>query len=63
MKERTPHDGRPYYCDECGLGIGEWMACEFIDCRLESEAEAKARQVARPASRKVVRQTPEREGS
>lgn len=43
MVERTPYDGRPYYCAMCGLGIGEFMACEEPDCRLESPAKAEHR--------------------
>jgi hypothetical protein len=44
MTERTPYDGKPYYCVVCGLGFAEWEACEEIDCLLESEARAKSRQ-------------------
>jgi hypothetical protein len=40
---RTPTDGKPFYCALCGLGWGEFMACEEVDCRLESEAEASLR--------------------
>lgn len=32
---RTPIDGKPYYCIKCGLGYGEYMACEEPDCELE----------------------------
>lgn len=35
--------GKPYYCALCGLGYGEFMACEEVDCRLETEAKAQAR--------------------
>lgn len=48
MKDRKPNDGRPYYCHECGLGFGEYLACELPDCRLESEAEAQKRAKRRP---------------
>ena len=33
---RTPTDGKPYYCTHCGAGFGEYMACEEMDCRLET---------------------------
>lgn len=35
--------GKPYYCDECGLGMGEFLACEEVDCRLESKVSAQKR--------------------
>ena len=41
--ERTPHDGRPFYCVDCGAGFGEYLACEEGDCALESVATAEAR--------------------
>lgn len=41
--ERTPYDGRPYYCDTCGLGLAEYNACEDGDCQLESVEEAQRR--------------------
>ena len=40
---RTPYDGRPYYCEPCGLGFAEYVACERPDCRLEPDAFAEAR--------------------
>ena len=41
---RSPHDGKPYYCAECGLGYQEYLACDDTHCcRLESEDEARAR--------------------
>ncbi len=48
MKEpdRTPRDGQPYYCETCGLGFGEFMACERPDCRLETVVEAERRKKA-----------------
>lgn len=36
-------DGKPYYCIVCGLGRGEYMACEEGCCQLESEEEARKR--------------------
>lgn len=44
--ERNPNDGRPYYCTQCGCGWGEYMACEFTDCTLETRDEAATRQTA-----------------
>lgn len=35
--------GKPYYCKICGLGMGEYMACEEPDCELESERDAQLR--------------------
>lgn len=35
--------GQPYYCDECGLGFPEFIACEESDCRLESVESAEKR--------------------
>lgn len=43
MERRTYTDGKPYYCQTCGMGYGEYMACEERDCKLESEEEAKKR--------------------
>lgn len=43
MSERTPYDGQPYYCELCGLGLAEFMACEDGDCQLKSEQAAQAR--------------------
>jgi len=45
-------DGKPFYCATCGLGYGEYMACEEADCALESDAAAKAR-AALPSADKV----------
>ena len=42
--DRAPFDGRPYYCLTCGLGYGEYIACEEPGCELESEDVARARQ-------------------
>ncbi len=41
--ERTPTDGKPYYCKVCGMGFDEFLACEEPDCALEGEADALAR--------------------
>ena len=30
-------DGKPYYCIMCNLGYYEYMACEEIYCKLESD--------------------------
>jgi len=43
MIERSPRDGRPYYCDLCGAGYGEYLACDGADCRLEPKGIADAR--------------------
>jgi hypothetical protein len=40
---RTPTDGKPYYCALCGLGFGEFMACEESDCKLEDWDTARKR--------------------
>lgn len=45
MDERTPTDGKPFYCVKCKMGFGEYMACELPDCKLESEASAEMRQL------------------
>ena len=42
---RTLTDGLPFYCVHCGLGWNEVMACEELDCQLESEQEALARSI------------------
>lgn len=44
-------NGQPYYCEVCGAGGPERMACEMPDCRLESE-EAARRRADRAAGRK-----------
>ena len=43
MSERTPYDGKPYYCRMCDLGLGEFLACEDTVCRLEGHTTALAR--------------------
>jgi len=42
-EQRTPYDGKPFYCAECGLGLGEYLACELPFCKLESDVKANAR--------------------
>lgn len=52
MEDRHSKDGRPFYCAECGLGFGEFLACEEPDCRLETDEEAAKRaprRVAKPS--------------
>lgn len=41
--DRTPYDGKPFYCIECGVGLAEFVACELPDCTLESCETAKIR--------------------
>ena len=48
MMERTPYDGEPFYCDICGLGLQEMMACEDGICWMESAETARARQLRAP---------------
>lgn len=36
-------DGLPYYCSNCGLGYGEFVACEEPGCQLETREAAEAR--------------------
>lgn len=43
MTDRTPYNGRQYYCIKCGLSFGEFIACELPDCTLESWSEAQRR--------------------
>lgn len=40
---RSPFDGKPYYCNTCGCGFGEFNACEDVDCELETAEQAKDR--------------------
>ncbi len=42
-RDPTPTNGQPYYCKLCGLGFGEFLACDMGDCQLESKQEAEAR--------------------
>lgn len=51
---RSPRDGKPYYCDECGVGWAEYMVCEDGPCRLETEAEAHERQRLLKIEREVT---------
>lgn len=45
MTDRNQYDGKPYYCDTCGLGFGEYLACGDAGCRLEPSARAASRQI------------------
>lgn len=38
--------GKPYYCNLCGCGGPEVVACEEPDCEMESKEEAEARRRA-----------------
>lgn len=40
---RDYQDGEPYYCVTCGMGFGEFMACEDFGCQLETKDTAMAR--------------------
>ncbi len=51
MSDRTPYDGMPYYCNSCGLGWGEVLACEDGPCELETKAEAEERKRKRAVER------------
>lgn len=42
-EDRSPFDGRPYYCIDCGCGYGEFLACELPNCRLENPTRAQKR--------------------
>jgi hypothetical protein len=43
MTDRSPYDGKPFYCAVCGAGFGEFMACEAPDCIIESWEAARNR--------------------
>lgn len=43
-EDRSPYNGKPYYCVVCGYGFWEYMSCELPDCRLESFEDAMERQ-------------------
>ena len=43
MTDPHPFDGRPYYCRICGLGYGEFLACENDACALEDEQTSAKR--------------------
>jgi hypothetical protein len=46
MKDEKPWlNGKPYYCESCGLGGGEVQACEDGPCEMESEEKAMARKL------------------
>lgn len=49
MTQRTPHDGKPYYCGFCGIGYYEYLVCEDGGCELESREDAEDRQAANKA--------------
>ena len=40
LVKRTPYDGKPFYCETCGLGWKEFVACEERDCELETVESA-----------------------
>ena len=63
MNERTPTDGKPYYCSLCGCGFGEYLACEMPDCKLESERKAKLRQKKATAPSQETKEKDQRYGS
>lgn len=44
MTDRNPYDGRPFYCQNCGSGLGEYLACEEPQCELETPQQAQSRQ-------------------
>jgi hypothetical protein len=35
--------GKPYYCETCGLGMPEYLACEDGECSLELPSVAQER--------------------
>lgn len=41
---RGPNDGLPYYCNACGAGFAEFLACESL-CELETMEKAAKRRV------------------
>jgi hypothetical protein len=45
-QEKPWLNGEPYYCAVCGLGGGEYFACEESDCKLESKQDAQKRRRA-----------------
>lgn len=53
--ERTPTDGKPYYCALCGCGFGEFLACELPDCQLETDRKALNRASRAKANRRKKR--------
>ena len=62
--DRNPHDGRPYYCVLCGVGYGEFLACEEPDCRLESDKQARERQGTQEQTRwnRIIKAVRKEEG-
>lgn len=63
MSERTPYDGTPYYCADCGCGFGEFLACELPGCRLESlrAARERRREFVRVAKKRQLAAAGDRE--
>lgn len=56
MSDEKPWlNGKPYYCDFCGSGGGEVMACEDVRCKMESEADAQARKLRHMSAARVER--------
>lgn len=53
IPDRTPYDGKPYYCRSCGCGWNEWLQCEQPECPLEPEAEAHAQARAAEHQRRI----------
>lgn len=48
--KRTPYDGEPYYCRDCGAGLNEFYHCEWPTCSLESREKAQERKQRHEAS-------------
>jgi len=57
MTDRTPYDGQPYYCQNCGVGLGEYLACEEPQCELETPQQAQNRRQHRLADTRPDRNT------
>lgn len=51
-----PYDGEPYYCEVCGAGYGDWIACRLLECKLEHEAVAHERKLKRQRELKKLRE-------
>ena len=54
MTNRSPEDGEPFYCTTCGAGFGEFVACDGIDCAIETVAAARKRRTERLALRGIL---------
>lgn len=50
MTDRNPYDGRPFYCQNCGAGLSEYLACELPQCELETPQQAQARRTSQHPS-------------